>query len=166
VRAADAQRSALQVSFMIIPVPNRSLLCPLVLTLLVVCNGACEVDTRVAIVDEHNPPKFKLSGNGTLITLFVYGPYSSVEGFKGSPFEVEPVWEFGVGLPGVKIRDLPVISYGETPVGFYQVFPKEGPPPALEEGKYYMVTPLSGNANWEALCFKPKGEKVEEVLCH
>jgi hypothetical protein len=145
---------------------NRRLIAYLLLTLLVSYAGACEVDTRVSIVDDNNPPKFKLSGNGTLITLFVYGPFSTPEGFRSRPDEVKPVWQFGVGLPGSEIRDLSVITYGETPVGFHQLVPKQGPPPPIEEGKFYMVTPISGSANWEAFCFTFEGGKAKEISCH
>jgi hypothetical protein len=132
---------------------------------LVASGVACEIDTRVSIVDEHNPPKFKLSGNGTLITFFVYGLFATPEGAKVSLDQVKPIWQFGVGLPGAEIRDVPVITYGETPVGFYQMIPTQGAPPALEEGKFYMVTPLSGNANWEALCFTVRGGQTLKATC-
>ena len=144
---------------------QRNLFRQLFLTIVLASALACEVDTRVSIVDDNNPPKFKLSGNGTLITLFVYGPESSLSGFKKGVDEIEPVWKFVAGFPGVKIRDLAPIRYGETPDGFAQVEPKQGPPPPLAEGQYYMLTPVSGNANWHAICFILKGGKAEEVSC-
>jgi hypothetical protein len=148
-----------------IPLNHRKLFRPLILTIVLASALACEVDTRVPLVDDNNPPKFKLSGNGTLITLFVYGPESSLNGFKKGVDEIKPVWKFAAGFPGVKIRDLPPIKYGETPVGFAQVQPKQGPPPTIVEGQYYMLVPVSGNANCHAICFVLKGGKAEEVSC-
>ena len=144
---------------------NRKLASHLLLTLLVACCGTFEIDTRVSIVDDNNPPKFKLSGNGTLIMLFVYGPFSTPEGFKSRADEVKPVWQFGMRGPGAEIPDLPVITYGETPVGFHQQIPKQDRPPPIEEGKFYMVTPLSGSANSKALCFTFEGGKAKTISC-
>ena len=106
-----------------------------------------------------------MSGNGTLITLFVYGPEPSLTGFKKSVDEIKPVWKFVADLPGVNIRDLPPIKYGETPVGFVQVEPKQGAPPPIKEGQYYMLVPVSGNANWHAICFIVSADKAQEVSC-
>ena len=126
---------------------------------------ACEVDTRVSIVDDGNPPQFKLSGNGTLITLFVHGPEPSLSGFKKTVDEIKPVWKVATSFPGVSIPDLPRIKYGQVPDGFSQVEPKEGPPPPIVEGQYYMLTPVSGNANWHSICFSVKADKAQEVDC-
>jgi hypothetical protein len=148
-----------------IPLNHRNLFSLLILTIVLVSALACEVDTRVTIVDGNNPPTFKLSGNGTLITLSVYGPESSLHAFKKSIDEIKPVWKFATDFPGVKIRDLQPIKYGETPASLAQVEPKEGPPPTIVEGQYYMLVPVSGNANWHATCFVLKGGKAEEVSC-
>lgn len=145
-------------------IQRKSLVQFFLMIVLAIASG-CEVDTRVAIADDHNPPQFKLSGNGTLITLFVYGPEPSLTGFKKSVGEIKPVWKFVADLPGVNIQDLPPIKYGETPVGFVQVEPKQGTPPPIKEGQYYMLVPVSGNANWHAICFIVSAEKAQEVSC-
>jgi hypothetical protein len=160
------KRSVLRfVSVMKVSLNQRKLFRHLFITIVLASTLACELDTRVSIVNDNNPPKFRLSGNGTLLTLFVYGPESSLNGFKKGVDEIKPIWKFVGGFPGVKIRDLPPIKYGETPVGFTQVEPKKGPPPPIAEGQYYMLTPVSGNPNWHAICFIVKGGKAEEVLC-
>jgi hypothetical protein len=99
------------------------------------------------------------------MTLFVYGPEPSVSGFHKSIDEVKPIWKVDAASSSQKIRDLPLIKYGETPVGFVQVESNQGPPPSLDEGMYYMLTPVSGNANWHSICFMMSGGKGQEVSC-
>ena len=137
----------------------------LFLAVFLVSALGCEIDTRVSISDAHNPPTFKLSGNGILVTLFVYGPEPSVDGFHKSINGIKPIWKIDAATSSQNIRNLPLIKYGETPADFVQVAPKEGPPPPIIEGQYYMLVPVSGNANWHSICFIVSGGKTQEESC-
>ena len=150
----------MQISF------HSKLLGRLVLAMFLVSALGCEIDTRVSISDAHNPPTFKLSGNGILMTLFVYGPEASVNGFHKGIDEIKPIWKFNAPSSSQMIADLPLIKYRETPAGFVQVEPKQGPPPPIIEGQYYMLVPVSGNANWHSICFIVSGGKTQEESCN
>ena len=146
----------------------------------------CEIDTKVSVTKD-NPPKFTFSGNGILAQMCVSGPFTldeikllaGTEGrliTKEESLKIDQViggrrtlWQLDPGR-GKYITDLPVIIYGELPKGFRQVYPKDNSATSpLLEGKYYMVSAPSHNANNHTAFFMVKNGNciqisVDEIL--
>ncbi len=118
------------------------------ITLTLLLSAACtmEVSTGIGVVDDQNPPTFKLSGNGYLTRLIVFGPLPE----QDVPFDDLPVvWKV---FPDATGSDLPVyelrpIKYGILPDGWAQYTPKSGPAPMLIEGKLYRIVANTNSAN-------------------
>jgi hypothetical protein len=139
----------------------------------------CEIDTRVKVT-KANPPQFTFSGNGILAQMYVSGPYTLDEiklvakiGAKiitreellkiKEKGENHTLWQIDPGT-GKYVSDLPTITYGETPTGFKQVYPKDNIKPSpLLEGKYYSVSVPSHNANSHMTYFTVKNGNIVEV---
>lgn len=138
----------------------------LLLSLLCFGLGACEIDTRASISDNRNPPTFRLSGTGQLGEFIVVGPFASVEDQESYRPDVHAIWKIGPSRYGaIYIDNVPPITYGVVPDGFKQVTPASGPPPLLEEGKFYSVTAPSTSAGFRRLCFKVEGGVIIKVPC-
>ena len=136
----------------------------LILSLLSFGLGACEIDTRASISDNKNPPTFRLSGSGQLGVFIVVGPFASVEDQESYRPDVHAIWKISP-LKYEYIDNVPPITYGVVPDGFKQITPASGPPPLLEEGKFYSVTAPSTNAGFRRLCFKVEGGVIIKVTC-
>jgi hypothetical protein len=140
----------------------------------------CEIDTRVKVT-KANPPQFTFSGNGILAQMYVSGPYTLDEikliakigakiitreellKIKEEIGENRTLWQIDPGT-GKYVSDLPTISYGEIPIGFKQIYPKDDMKPSpLLEGKYYSVSVPSYNANSYMTYFMVKTGNIAEV---
>lgn len=150
----------------------------LLILLILVCLLSCEVDTRIRVSNE-NPPKLTFSGNGSLAQLYVTGPFTLdelkliagekvltkeeaakiKETIKGNRI----LWQIDPGEVRKKVSDLSAITYGEVPLGFRQVYPKEGKPLPLLDGKYYSVYAPSYSAGNHVTDFVIQNGKAVEI---
>ena len=138
-----------------------------------------EEDTK-PIVSGGNPPIIEFSGTGSLLHLFVSGPYT-LEQLKGAykiigerysvndeqvkeldkiyagknyklwELDPDPGRNFGVSTLS--------ITYGIMPKGIKQVYPANGKPEPLIEGMFYKVSAPSNGANFKAGYFTIKNNK-------
>jgi len=140
----------------------------------------CEIDTKVRVTKD-NPPKLTFSGNGILAQMYVSGPFTldeikllaGTEGrliTKEESLKIEQViggsrvlWQIDPGR-GKYVADLPIITYGELPKGFRQAYPDDNSPPLpLLEGKYYVISVPSHNANSHTTYFIVRNGNVVEI---
>ena len=149
------------------------------LLIITTVNG-CEVDTK-PIVSGGNPPIIEFDGTGALAQLFVSGPFTleqlkgeyKITRGKGSVAEAQgkeldkiygdkhySLWQ----LDPDSSRNLNVsilsITYGIVPEGWKQVYPADGKPEPLIEGKFYKVSAPSHNANFKHGYFTIKNKKA------
>ncbi|MGE0885731.1 MAG: hypothetical protein AB7P14_19455 [Blastocatellales bacterium] len=158
---------------------TRQALTLLVLLLIAILIG-CEIDTKVRVTKD-NPPKLTFSGNGILAQMYVSGPFTldeikllaGTEGrliTKEESSKIEQViggsrilWQIDPGR-GKYIADLPIITYGEIPEGFRQAYPDDNRPPLpLLEGKFYIISVPSHNANSHTTYFTVRNGNVVEI---
>jgi hypothetical protein len=142
-----------------------------------------EEDTK-PIVSGGNPPIIEFDGTGGLLQLFIYGPFT-LEQLKGEykitrgsgsitaeqakeldkihDDEAHVLWQLDPD-PG---RNFGVstlsITYGIVPKGIKQVYPANGKPEPLIEGKFYKVAAPSYNANFKAGYFTIKNGFVARI---
>lgn len=137
--------------------------------LIITTVSGCEVDTK-PIVSGGNPPIIEFEGTGALAQLFVSGPFTleqlkgayKITKGEGSVTEAQgkaldkiygdkhySLWQ----LDPDSSRNLNVstlsITYGIVPEGWKQVYPANGNPEPLIEGKFYRVAAPSHNANFK-----------------
>jgi hypothetical protein len=149
------------------------------LLIITTVNG-CEIDTD-PIVSGGNPPTIEFNGTGALAQLFVSGPFTleqlkgeyKIAGRRGSVTaeqskELDKIygdkhyklWQ----LDPDQSRNLSVstlsIKYGIVPEGWKQVYPANGKPEPLIEGKFYSVAAPSSNANFKQGYFTIKNNKA------
>ena len=129
------------------------------LLLMGLLGSACERDTRL-LIEPGNPPKFVLSGSGTLGALRIRGPKKQREavGEDGSVYwEIEPKEEGS----DRKVERMGLIPYGRVPEGYLQVYPEQGQAPPLVEGERYNIRVATNNANGVDKFFVIRNGKVE-----
>lgn len=106
---------------------------------------SCERNPRVAI-ESGVPPKFTLSGPGTLNYFVISGPdlerdAANRQGDRDYlPLRID-YWKL---VPSETATHQPLenigsIKYGQVPQGLTQIYPEHGPPPPLVEGDLYNV---------------------------
>ena len=115
------------------------------LVLAVLFGTACERDTKL-IIEAGNPPKFVLSGSGTLGALRIRGPKKQREvvGEDASIYwEIEPKDEDS----DRNVGQLSPITYGVVPDGYIQVYPERGQAaPPIVEGERCNIRIATNNA--------------------
>ena len=120
----------------------------------------CEENTRIRI-DGENPPTFRFTGSGQVYFMRVIKEPSEPKDWEKNE---GGIWQLNLSEETKKksVSNYPAIKYGQTPVGFIQVVPKDGVPPPLEEGKtYFLFTPTIG-ANGDGIKFTIKnGRSIE-----
>jgi len=141
----EAQREEMrfQIFTLLIPV----LLCAVIMI-------GCEEDTRIRI-DGENPPTFRFTGSGQVFFIRVIKEPAEPKDWEKNE---GGIWQLNLSEETKKksVSNYPAIKYGQTPVGFIQVVPKDGAAPALEEGKtYFLFTPTMG-ANGDGIRFTIK----------
>lgn len=144
------------------------------------CTYYYEEDTD-PIVRGGNPPIIEFNGTGALAQFFVSGPFTleqikgvyKIDGRRGSitteqAKELDKIygdkhyslWQ----LDPDRSRNLNVstlsITYGIVPEGWKQVYPANGKPEPLIEGKVYKVSAPSHNANFKAGYFTIRNNKA------
>jgi hypothetical protein len=103
----------------------------------------CERPTRVT-VEGGNPPRFLLSGSGSLSWLRFRSPHKQrdAEGEDASLY-----WAIKANKGSARVlEELSPLTYGVVPTGYVQVYPEKGQAPALIEGDRYFVRFLTVNA--------------------
>jgi hypothetical protein len=129
------------------------------LLVMVLLSSACERDTKLRI-EAGDPPKFVLSGNGTLGVLRIRGPRKQreVTGEDASVYwEIEPKEEGS----DRRVERLGPITYGHVPKGYVQVYPKQGQAPPLVEGERYNIRIATNNAKGVDKFFVLRNGNVE-----
>src|SRR5215510_13287682 len=120
----------------------------------------CEENTRIRI-DGENPPTFRFTGSGQVYFMRVIKEPAEPKDWEKNE---GGIWQLNLSEETKKksVSNYPSIKYGQTPVGFIQVVPKDGVPPPLEEGKtYFLFTPTIG-ANGDGIKFTIKnGRSIE-----
>lgn len=116
---------------------------------------ACEVPTRLRI--EGNPPKFMVSGSGSLRSLLVRGPTKKrdVEGESAYIY-----WRIR-SEKAQTVDEIKSITYGEVPEGYAQIYPESGKAPPLIEGERYYVRLDTANANGAEKFFVIRNNKID-----
>ena len=116
---------------------------------------ACERDMTIAVVNQSNPPSFKLSGSGRLVFFSVF------EVPRDRPLSIDDptMWEIRPVDENL-ISKLPNITYGVVPPGFQQTIPKTGTPPLLVEGTLYEAGGPAFDANGGSIRFTIKDGKI------
>ena len=117
------------------------------LSVLLVVTGlffGCERDTKLSFKGS-NPPKFLMTGSGTLSFIRVGGPNRQREA------EGEEAYLYWM-IKSRKDEDRPIeqlspLTYGEIPDGYDQRYPEHGYPPPLIEGERYLVQISTLDAN-------------------
>ena len=106
------------------------------LPLLLVANMSCG-EPHVAIeIDNQVPPSFKFEGRGAIPFLVVYELPSPD---TADMADAKVIWDIRPNdLAHARVPVGP-IKYGIVPEGFVQKVPREGPPPALQDGKSYQA---------------------------
>jgi hypothetical protein len=152
----------------------------LVITIANGCTYHYEEDTD-PIVSGGNPPIIEFNGTGALAQFFVSGPFTleqikgayKIAGRRGSITQEQSkeldkiygdnhysLWQ----LDPDRSRNLNVstlsITYGIVPEGWKQVYPANGKPEPLIDGKIYKVSAPSHNANFKAGYFMIKNNKA------
>lgn len=118
------------------------------------CNSAFfERGTQIKITNKRVPPEFKLQGNGSVLRLFFYGPYTkiTIEEIQAKLAD-PPIWEISPP-PNTNASDLPIIKYGLLPEHFTQHAPVTDTPQQLEEGKCYRIVVPTNGAYEGSMCF-------------
>ena len=116
---------------------------------------ACERDMTITVVNQSNPPSFKLSGSGRLIFFCVF----EVPRDRPSSIDDPKMWEIRPVDENL-ISELPNITYGVVPPGFQQTVPEKGTPPLLVEGTLYGAGGPAFNANGGSIRFTIKDGKI------
>ena len=122
-------------------------------------NAFYEIDTEVELIDESNPPSFKITGNGRSPILLVFGPYEGDYGKDGNPI---PIWELDPTshMGEIEVNRYSPFTYGQIPAGHLQKKPNGGLPPKLLEGKEYHFYVHVNSANGGGTCFRIQNQKA------
>jgi hypothetical protein len=108
--------------------------------------SACEQRTVVNL-EGGNPPRFSMSGSGTLAEAIIFGPEQEQ---VSDPFDTRyAIWHIVTeeGRAGAYVRDLGSITYGVVPQGYKQIIPERTKAPAaLTPGKRYRYWFVTGDA--------------------
>ncbi len=129
--------------------------------LLTVLNVACERATTLTF-EGGNPPKFVMTGSGSLGLLRVRGPERQREALGETAFLY---WEIEPATPNSdrSVEKMGAITYGQVPPGYKQIYPENGMAPPLIEEKVYNIRIAANNAPGIIKDFMIKNGKVSEA---
>ncbi len=130
----------------------------IILSLVVATALACERDTKL-VIEGGNPPKFVMTGSGSLGTIRIRGPEKQrdAEGEDAHLYWVI-VNKKGGDRP---VEELGAVTYGQVPEGYKQKYPENGEAPPLKEGERYNIRIATFNANGVDKYFMIRNGKVE-----
>jgi hypothetical protein len=126
-----------------------------------IINTACERATTLSF-EGGNPPKFVMTGSGSLGLLRVTGPDKQRDTFGEAAFlywVIEPITKDS----DRSVERIGPITYGQVPSGYMQVYPEKGEAPPLIEGKIYTGKISANNAPGVIKKFTIRDGKVTEV---
>jgi hypothetical protein len=140
---------------------HRITLATALAVMMAVISMACERATTISF-EGGNPPKFVLTGSGSLGLLRVIGPDKQRDVFGENAFLY---WAI---KPTTKDSDRSVekmgpVTYGQVPSGYKQVYPEEGNAPPLVEGRIYSVKIDAYNAPGVIKDFTIRDGKITEA---
>jgi hypothetical protein len=140
---------------------HRTALTTALAVIMAVISVACERATTLSF-EGGNPPKFVMTGSGSLGLLRVLGPEKQRNVFG------EAAFFYWVIKPLTKDSDRSVekmgpITYGQIPSGYKQVYSENGEAPPLIEGKQYAIKIDSINAPGVIKEFTIRDGKVTEA---
>lgn len=116
------------------------------LMLITLFSTACERDTKL-IIEAGNPPRFVMSGSGTLGSLRIRGPKKQRE-VGGEDASIYWAIEPKDDDSDRNVERLGPITYGKVPDGYIQIYPEQGQAvPPLVEGERYNIRIATNNAN-------------------
>jgi hypothetical protein len=124
-------------------------------------NIACERATTLSF-DGGNPPKFVLTGSGSLGLLRVRGPEKQRDALGETAFlywMIEPTTKDS----DRSVEKIGSITYGQVPSGYTQVYPEKGEAPSLIEGKIYNIRVSAISAPGIIKDFTIRDGKITEV---
>jgi hypothetical protein len=122
---------------------------------------ACERATTVSF-EGGNPPKFVLTGSGTLGLFRVGGPDKQRDTFGEAAFlywVIEPITKDS----DRSVERIGPITYGQSPSGYRQIYPEKGEAPSLIEGKIYTLKIDAINAPGVIKDFTIRDGKVAKI---
>jgi hypothetical protein len=106
----------------------KSFLTVILISLMII--SCARRQTRV-VIKQGAAQEFIVSGQGLLDDFVVSGPdYQRGLPYSKVYWEIAPQQDFDV----IRFRELGPIIYGKVPLGFRQVTPEKGEPPAISEG--------------------------------
>jgi hypothetical protein len=122
--------------------------------------ATCERDTKLTI-ESGTPPKFIMSGSGSLTLLRVHGP--KVREGQGETAHI--IWEVvpkGGASNAKGVEEIGTVIYGQVPTGYVQNYPDQGQAPLLGEGEEYDIWLITANANGVKRYFIIHDGKIQE----
>lgn len=130
---------------------------------------SCERNPRV-VIEAGVPPRFILSGSGTLEYFVISGPdlqrdVANRQGDGDSLHARKDYWRLVPSETATNqaLEKIGTIKYGQVPQGFIQVYPKHGPPLPLVDGDLYNVHLQPNDSYSFNNFFKFRGGKVVAV---
>jgi hypothetical protein len=106
---------------------------------------SCEHNPKV-LIEYGVPPRFQLSGPGTLKYFVISGPdlKRDAANRQGDGDYLQLRIDYWKLIPSERARhqsldEIGSVVYGQVPDGLIQVLPEQGPPPPLVEGDLYNV---------------------------
>ena len=151
------------------------------LLIITTVNGCGYEEDTDSIVSGENPPIIEFNGTGALAQLFVSGPFTleqikgayKIAGRRGSITDEQgkeldkvygdkhySLWQLDPDRSRNSSVSTLSITYGIAPEGWKQVYPANGKPGPLKEGKVYKVSAPSHNANFKARYFTIRNNKA------
>ena len=114
------------------------------------------------MVEGHNPPKFRISGQGRLDIIEVSGHDPE----RKAPEGAAPYWKkYWVIMPKGdydvrRFKELGPLTYGQVPEGFEQYVPRSGEAPPLVEGETYGIQLRTKNGPAFSIFFALREGKI------
>lgn len=132
-----------------------SIVCLLAFALLA---SSCEIDTSLKIYGG-NPPKFSMTGSGSLGRLRIRGHEKQREAFGE---DASIYWQIEPKDSIKNVWRVSPITYGVVPEGYEQIYPENGKaPPPLVAGQRYYVRIDTNNANGSQMYFIIRNGEVK-----
>jgi hypothetical protein len=138
---------------------NNKTLCAAMSVVIFLAGVTSCVRSTKLVIDGGNPPKFGLSGSGSLGTLRIRGPLKQREAEGEDAFLY---WSI-VNKEGQDhwVKRIGPITYGKVPEGYKQEYPESGEAPPLIEGESYNIRVATADADGVDKFFIIRKGKIE-----
>ena len=131
-----------------------------IISLLVATALACERHTKLSI-EGGNPPRFVMTGSGSLGSIRIRGPKRQRE---GDGEDALLYWEIrNEKGEARRVQVLGAVTYGKVPDNYRQKYPEHGDASPLIEGERYNIRVTTFNANGADMYFTIHDGKVVDV---